>query len=337
MSHEPRLTIYTIHINPRRNNIERTNRNLFRHIIGEVTDDQLDDDYILTELFRSFINALDTPEMFSDKDTQKCMTAHQRNLADDAVDANLHISSEQMIFQGKVEGGKYGRRRNRTSTLDKTNRSEVGEDDAITDDFYFLLYLPPAEDKILLMLQSYSDDSIDSVMLKFLKNFFSVPDFYYKPKIHRYVPPSIIEDFKERTTVSSLEYTTTVAGETLLDETRIDTERNFIVTVKIKPIDGDLTMQQFEKTVSSFNKTIFTKTKNLSEFFKKRGTLRDNSTNKETPFELDSNFEIQPVILLRKYIVFPNDEMDFTLVRDYCFGLLDELKQQIYDHGISER
>ncbi|MCX3263119.1 hypothetical protein [Pedobacter agri] len=338
MAHDPKLTAYTIQLKPSNTAIENSNRWLFRNIISEANQNELTDSFIITEVFRAFISALDTPEMYSDTTSKKCMTANQADIEDSDVNANIALHSQQFIIEGKVEGGSYGRKRNKTSTIDKSNKSDVNERDAITEDFYFLLYCPLQSNKSTLFIQSYSDDSIDSVMKKFWQNFFSFQGTFNQPAIKRFVPISIIEDFKTNATVSGLTFTTDMPGETLLENTSIQTTRNYKVTVKITPTNDDLSVEEFEQTIEPLQQTFFTRVMNLGQFLRKTGTLRDTSTNKTSPFDLGSSFEIQPSILLSKYIPINGDDSDFERIKNYCFALLETVKPEIYiENAIQER
>jgi len=188
------------------------------------------------------------------------------------------------------------------------------------------------------MLQSYSDDSIDTVMKKFWLNFFSCSGQFYHPEIKRFVPNSVIEDFKNEATVSSLVFTTEIPGETLLDDTRSTVGRNYKITVKVEPTKKNFSIGEFIETIEPIKKTSFGKILKLGQFIKRTGYLKDNQTNKTSPFELGSSFEIQPTISLSKYISFDNDDTDFDKIKDYCFNLLQEIKPEIYNqNGIQER
>lgn len=338
MAYDPKLTVYTITIKPTNVRIQNSNRWLFRNIIGEANDNDLEDSYIITEVFGRFIRALDTPEMFSDNKSKKCITANQPNIENENVSPNITFSSENCIIQGVIEGGSYGRRKNKTNTLNKTEKSDVSERDAITEDFYFMLYMPLESNKMILMVQSYTSDSIDSVMNKFWGNFFSVQSTFYKPQIKRFVPHSIVEDFRTNSTVSSFQFSTEMLGETLLENTSTETTRNFKITVQVTPTEEDLTLAEYENTVQPLQETLFTRLMKLGQFTKKKGVLKDNVTNLTSQFDLGSTFEIQPSIILSKYITINQDESDFERIRNYCTSLLEDIKQEVYIHNaIQER
>lgn len=338
MAHEPKLTAYIIELKPSNGTTENSNRWFFRNLINEANQNELTDSFIITEVFRHFISALDTPGMYSDITSKKCMTANQRDIEDPTVNPNIILHSQQFIIEGKVEGGSYGRKRNKTSTVDKSNKSHVDERDAITDDFYFFLYCPLQSNKSTLFIQSYSDDSIDSVMKKFWRNFFSFQGTFNQPTVKRFVPISIINDFKLNATVSGLTFSTEIPGETLLENTSTRTTRNFKVTVNITPTADDLSVEEFEQTIEPLQQTLFTRFLNLGQFVKKKGALRDISTNKTSPFDLGSSFEIQPSILLSKYITINGDPTDFARIKIYCFDLLESVKPEIYiQNAVQER
>lgn len=329
MPHEPKLSVYVITLTPASPNIPwNTNRWLFRNLIGQANTTPLQDSHIMTEVFRRLINDLDTPAMYSDSFSKKCMTVNQSNDSS-RVNQNIVVHSDRNIIEGKVEGGTYGRKRNKTSILDKTNTSVVNEGDAITEDFYFLCYCPLASNKCILMLQSYTDDTIDTVMKKFWKNFLSFPSAFNQPTMTKYVPQSIIDDFKRNSKVSSFTYSTEVPGTILLEAPTSTNQRTYKVSVKITP-DDDLSVAEFESTAESLSNTLFTRILTLGQFRKKKGTLKDDSTSKTSPFDIGSSFEIEPVIFLSKYITINGDSSDFERIKTYCFGLLETIRPEIY-------
>jgi hypothetical protein len=99
-----------------------------------------------------------------------------------------------------------------------------------------------------------------------------------------------------------------------------------------------LSVEEFEQTIEPIQQTFFTRLMSLGQFAKKKGALRDTSTNKTSPFDLGSSFEIQPSILLSKYITINGDETDFGRIKNYCFELLERVKPEIYiQHAVQER
>ena len=307
MAHEPKLSAFTIKLKPAIRNIEKTNRNLFRHIIGDTTSENLQDSYIFVEFCRKFIASIDTDEMYSDENTKKSITANQIDIDSDDTNTNIRFHSDSFVIEGRIEGGSYGRKRKKTSTANKNNKSDVSEGDAITDDFYFLMYTPLNSDKSILLLQSYSDDSIDSVMKKFWKNLLSYPAVFDQPALSKYIPAGIIQDFRNGATISNLTYTTEIPSNSLLGNTVNFETRNFKVTVKIEPTDSGFTYDEFDEAIAPIELTTF-KNLRLCIFSKKKGSLKDGDTGKSTPFVLDNNFQIKPSIILSKYITINYDE-----------------------------
>lgn len=337
MPHERKLSVYTINLNPSENTQYNHNKWLFRNLIGQANTTPLTDSFIMGEIFRLFISSLDKPEMYAEPHSKKCMTANQMGIEDDNTNPNIGLHSEQFIIEGRVEGGSYGRKRNKTSTVDKTNKTEVSDRDAITVDFYFLIYTPLRSSKSILMIQSYSDDTIDSVMKKFWANFFTYSQVFKKPIINKFFPTSIIEDFKRYSVVSALTFSTEVPGETLLDNVIIHQDRKYKVQVQIKPLGENLSIQEFENSLPHIQRSFFTSFLRLGQFFKKTGTLKDVTTNKSSPFEI-GDFDIHPSIVLSKYIDFDDNESDFIKIRDYCFSLLENIKLEIYaQNAVLER
>jgi hypothetical protein len=118
----------------------------------------------------------------------------------------------------------------------------------------------------------------------------------------------------------------------------VQTERNYKVTVQVTPVEGDLTISEFDETIAPLEQTFFTRLMHLGQFSKKKGVLKDTMTNKTSPFELGSSFEIQPSILLSKYVEINGNESDFERIKEYCFNLLESIRAEIYNsNAIQER
>src|SRR5690606_34101966 len=116
MAHEPKLTAYTIELKPINSTIENSNRQLFRYKIGDTSSEHVEDSFIFLELCRKFISSIDTDEMYSDTVSKKCLTANQVDIESDDVNTSISFHSDKFIIEGIVEGGKYGKKRKKTST-----------------------------------------------------------------------------------------------------------------------------------------------------------------------------------------------------------------------------
>ncbi|MDB5251677.1 MAG: hypothetical protein JWP27_846 [Flaviaesturariibacter sp.] len=336
--HDPKLTAYIIRLNPASTCAEPSNRWLFRCLIQKANSVALEDSFIYMEAFRKLLKKLDQQQMYADTTSKKCMTAHQPNLIDPSVEPNIKPYPSSNIIAGRVEGGSFGRKRNKTSTLNKTNRSAIAKDDAITDDFYFLLYTPLDSIKSILLLQSYSDDSIDAVMKKFFKEFFVCSGQFAKPGIERFVPEVIINDFKDGAVISNFTFSSEVPSETLLDEPVLQSKLPFKVTVKIEASSNGLTYDEFKAANDSIQRIPFARRLTLGIFSSKKGSLKDKRTGKTTPFDISDNFEIQPTIQLSKYLELTGGPADFALIHEYCIQLLESIKLEIYmQNAVQER
>lgn len=329
MSSEQKLSVYTIKLKPEHRKIENSNRWLFRNIIQDATTSLLNDSYLFVEMFSKFVKALDTPEMFSDETSHKCITINQKDIESEEVNTSVFLHIEKFIIEGKIEGGSFGRRRTKTSTNNKLDKAEVNEKDAITDNIYFMLYCPLHSNKSILLIHSYSDNNIDTIVKKFLKRFLTYNEVFKEPQISRFIPKSIISDFKSESTVASLTYATEIPGESLLEEMHKTVGQDYKVSIKITPTGKEFTISEFEEAIKPIEKTIFGKHLNLGAFTKRKGIMRDTTTNKTSPFEIET-YKIKPVISLSKYIEIKNDESDFDRIKEYCFNLLEEIKSEIY-------
>lgn len=328
MPHEPKLSVFLIQLKPINSNIEKSNRYLFRNINGDLGNTEIGDNVLFMDFCQKFITVVDTENMYADDISKKCFTANQISIGDNETDSNVHFDMENKIIHGVLEGGKYGKQRKKTSTLDKTKKADVNAADAITDNFYFLLYTPLSSKKSILMLQSYSDDSIDTVMKVFFKRLLSYPDVFKDATISRYTPLSIIQSFQRGAVVSGLVYTTQVPGTSLLDAAITERNQNFKVTIKIEPTNEDIEVINFPQFISSIERSTF-KNFSLSSFRKKKGRLKNDVSGKSTPFEIGSDFEINPAIPLTQYLS-PQNEVNFNGIHTYAMTILNEIKPIIY-------
>lgn len=338
MAHEPKLSAYIIKLSPQGENIENSNRNLVKKLTDNTSEgEEYEDSFLFMELFKTFIKRLDTQEMYFDSVSKKCFTAYQSDIDSPDVAQNITPHSTQFIIEGVVEGGNYGRKRNKTSTTNKNIKSNVDEKDAITDNFYFLLYTPLYSNKSILLIQSYSDDTIDYIVKKFFQDLFSFPRLFKKPSIEKYIPQSIIDKFKEGATVSELRYSTEVPSQTLLYSPISSDQKYYRVTIKFEPVDTDLTFDECEKSVKGLGVKSLFEYLPLNLFKKKKGVLK-SANGKTTPFDLNDDYNIRPSILLSNFIEINNNESDFERIKQYCFTLLTELKEVIYtDNAVQER
>lgn len=341
MQHEPKLNVYTIRQRPI-GQTENSNRSFFkkrtRHLRSLDEDPTQTDELLFLDFFKVFISEADKPEMFRDEKSKKSMTANQPKIDDSTIPPNILPLPGRHIIHGIVEGGRFGRKRKKTNISDKAVKDEVQPNDAITEDFYFLIFLPPGSNRGILMIQSYSDETIDTVIKDFWEKLMVVPEMFKKPKIERFTPKKIITDFKEKMEVSELSFTTYVAGETLFDNAITVQDKRFKVSIRIEAKDGDLSVEQVNQGKSKILGKTFNAMR-LFDFRNKKGKAIDSTTGKPSSFELDSDFEVMPTIYLSKYINFTNTEEDMDLIKDFCMKLLtDEIIPEVYpEYAVQNR
>lgn len=336
MAHDPKLSVYYLDLKPESDDTPNTNRQLIRSILNIKRKESVEDEVLFVDFFRYFLNTIDTPKMVRNDALKKCMTAFQSNMESDDVQANLLPSVRESIIDGKIEGGPFGRRRKRRSIDDKLNSSEVSPGDAITDDFYFLLYIPLSSNRITLLVQSYSTDSLDTLLKNHFEDLFTIDKIFKRRRFKKYYPPSIIADFKKQTTVSKITYKEKFLGATLSDDAIKIKDRFFNVMVQIVPVDDEFSLDEFDEIVEKLSETRFMH-KKLGIFKKKTGNLTDGTTGNRAPFELDNDFDIHPKIDLKKYLTFEDDVINFDLIKTFCITILNELKAELYpQHAVQE-
>lgn len=326
MAHEPKLSVYTIKLRPTSQCTDKSNRFLFQILTNNSAKET--DSSLFLNFFQHFLKKLDTKEMVKDEISKKSFSSYHHDNHTLNHKKKIFPDIHNFIFDGVVFGGSFGRERKMTNLNNKSKSKDVKADDVLNEDFYIFLYIPPQSQTSILMIMSYSDESIDSVIQKFFSKLFAAPNFFNNATIKKFFPKSIVENFKSNSEISSYSYITEIPSETLLDQTIQSFTENFKITVKIKPLKKGLTIEQFDECTPKLNGTIFSKL-SLGSFKSKKASLKDKGTNTTSQFDLGNDFEIHPNIILSKYINVDEENL-IDEIKPYCRKLLLEIKNEIY-------
>ncbi|MBD9179632.1 MAG: hypothetical protein EGP82_10750 [Odoribacter splanchnicus] len=331
MAHTPKLEVFTITLKTSRNDLSLFSFKAFLNdllIKREVITEEEDDENILfLEFFRFFVSQFSSGEYIKNEKDKKAMTAFRADVDHDDCDITPH--AEHCIIEGKLYGGKYGLLRTRSKVNDKTQQDRVREDDVIADQFYFFLHMPMDSHKGILMVQSYTSESITALLKTTIKGLFSNVPNYLLPEIQAFCPKLFQDQFKNGGFIKKYAF----SGEVLTEDLDFPVEHtNDVLKVSIT-IESERGIE-YREHPTLIRKIISNKIgeKFLGSFSKKKAFIKNNSTNRVSPFDInDEDFKIKPVIMLEDHGI-TVDEFgfpDYTELKGFCFSLLNIVHEEL--------
>ena len=321
MAHNPKLNVYTLRLNPKDDSVE-TFRDLFK--LKYNCDTSVSDDDLFTLYFQSFVNGIGDDNFRKDTKNKKVIgTVKSSN-----VSIPLFPHDKQYI-DGVIEGGKYGIRREYADT--EQDKKIIGENTAVLDQYYILLYTPLNSRIGLLLVQSYTEESIQDSFKDFISTFFSCNDFFYNIIIEPFVPQNIVDKYMKETSIRMFSFTTkTALPPSLRDNVQIKGQ-TFEVEIKIKPLDEKLNPNA--KETFQIIKTVGDKLfdgKPLNEG-KAKAYIEDTKKRKAN-YDIEKEINsIRPTIYLEDAGIVPDETTglpDFKAIQGYCLQVLQDIKDE---------
>ena len=326
MAHNPKLDVLRIRLKPTTNR-EVTFKTFFldNYYIGEKAPRS--EGIIFNKYFSQFIYKIDTEEFFTEKTLQKAITAYNTR----GRNKTIHPHSVNYVIEGIIEGGRYGQTRNQASLKDKKGKKKLNVDDIILDTFYFHIYTPMDSNEGVVMIQSYTEDSIRDVFISFLRTFFS-GNGYYSVTVDPFVPKAYVEKFKEGAKVRGFSFTSNmIIGEDLSTAKKGEQAELFRIRIEADVPEGsDKSLKTILRRLGFLSKKEFNGKK--LEDFKTRIYLQNTnpSRNANAYYDLEKDLDtIKPTIYLDDEIDTNNDGMpNFEQLKTFCFNLLESVKKE---------
>lgn len=331
MAHTPKLEVFTITLKPKSNDLSLfsfkpflNNLLMTKQIIEE---DEEDENILFLDFFKYFVSLYEKGEYIKNEKDKKAMTAFNVNVEHDNCDLLVH--SERHIIEGKLYGGKYGLLRTRSKVNNKVDKDSVDKDDVIADQFYFLIHLPMNSHKGVLMVQSYTSESITALLKLTIKSIFSnIPD-YLIPSILPFYPQMFQDQFKNGGIIKKYAFN----SEVLTEDLNLPIEHTddvLKVSITIESQNGI----QYDEHASFIAKLINNAIglKRLASFKNKKAYIKNCDTKRESPFDInDRDLQIKPVIILENQGIkidefgFPN----YNELKKFCFELLKVVHDEL--------
>jgi len=243
------------------------------------------------------------------------------------------FSRSQNVFDGMLKGGITGIDME-VYSRDNPEASEgkIDKDKISTLPYYFLLWTPYDSNFGILMVQSYTDNSLTAVFKEHLKDFFNKYNLTLVDNPH--YPEDVKNNFLKHSNIYRVSYIKTGLSET--------------AKTKFNPVFASYKNLKIELTVSGLNES---PNDFLDRFrFKTGGFLGVNlseieilnnedyetviyykdENGKRTHAKISNNLEITPNVILDDSLKEDGtDYPDYKKIRTFCSGVLEQLKKEL--------
>lgn len=320
MSVESNLEIYKIILG----------RKTFKDVIYEKNDipaeTEKTNQEIFNILFTNILNKLTQNSAWTSEKTKLGLALFTNN--GEEANTILTSHSNSYIVEGYIDGGLYDKIRTIAQTSNVAERELLGRDKMVTDRYYIYLHCPIGSKIGLLFLERKKGLNIHSAIELFLEE--NLKTNRSGIKLERYIPQSIIEEYKEGGVVNSFTFTDIMTSSVIDGQGVEPEERVFSVSVKISLPEGNRpdysTIQNVLSQLGNATIDLGTGIKRLSEFHKQKGVLKKEE--KKYTFEIGENLRIKPVIPIDDNM---QDEESSILKRNEIKNMCDEVLNQIHN------
>ena len=194
-----------------------------------------------------------------------------------------------------------------------------------------MLYTPLNGKIGFLLVQSYTEESIQDSIKDFISKFFSCDDFFYNIIIEPFVPQNIVDKYMKETNIRMFSFITkTALSSSLRDNVQIKGQ-TFEVEIKIKPLDEKLNPNS--KETSQIIKAVGDKLfdgKPLNEG--KAKAYIEDSKKRKANYDIEKEINsIRPTIYLEDAGIVPDETTglpDFKAIQTYCIQVLQDIKDE---------
>lgn len=318
MSVESNLEIYKIILG----------RKTFKDVIYEKNaipaETEMTNQEIFNILFTNILNKLTQNSAWTSEKTKLGLALFTNN--GEEANTILTSHSNSNIIEGYIDGGLYDKIRTIAQTSNVAERELLGRDKMVADRYYIFLHCPIGSKVGLIFLERKKGLNIHSAIELFLEE--NLKTNRSRIKFERYIPQSIIEEYKEGGVVESFTFTDIMTSSVIDGQGAEPEERVFGVSVKISLSEGNRpdysALQNILLQLGNATIDIGTGIKRLSEFNKQKGALKKEE--KKYTFEIGENLKIRPIIPIDDNM---QDEESSILKRDEIKDMCNEVLNQI--------
>lgn len=320
MATESQLEIYRIVLG------KRTFKEIVREKNNIPTEEERTDENLFTLLFQNILSKLTQNAAWTSDRTKLGLAL----FSNDGEDVNRILSnhSGHFVIEGYIDGGYYDKLRTIAQTNNVATRERLGRDKMVTDRYYIYLYCPIDAKVGIMFLEKKKGLNIHTAVDLFITEVFKTPR--YAVKIERFVPQSIINEYKDEGVVDSFTFTDAITT-SVIDGQGIELEeKRYGVTIKITLPEDERpefdVVQQMLQWLGNGAISLGNSVMHLSEFGKKKGSLQKEE--KKYSFEVGDDLKIKPMIPIDDEL---QDEDNSILRRNEIKTMCDEVLAQIME------
>lgn len=322
MAYNPKLNVYILRLKPVNDSVQ-TFRDLFK---AKFCMDALkSDDDVFEEYFKRFVNEIGNDKFRKDNKNKKVL-----GVANDSI---LPIfPHENTYIDGVIEGGKFGILREYADTDKKEDKTIIGANNAVLDKYYILLYTPLNSEYGFLLVQSYTEESVQDSLRDFIRVFFSCDNTFYNAVIEPFVPEKLQEKYMNNASVRMFSFSTkTGVSQILRNDIQIQGQ-TFEVEIKVKPIDSTLKpdTEETNRIYEELTEKSFDGVK-LRDCRNKKIYVKDTN-DRNTHYDIEKEIKnIKPTIYLEDEGITIDDKTglpDFSKIKEFCIKVLKEVLEE---------
>lgn len=333
MALNPKLNVYVVTLNPRDRGSHPTFRDLFKekyHKTATVGDDELRKDF-----FKDFLDKVGKSQYRKDKGSKKVIGVSEYD--DKSGTSSLHPLFQRDVVEGIIDGGQYGILRAYSDVDNKAQKVALETNKAVLDKFFICLCTPLNSAYGFLLLQSYTEASIQEPVKDFILDLLKCEDKYYGVRIEPYVPKKFVERFKAESKVRMFTYRSKVGvSDIMRDNQLLMKGQTFEVEISIRPLEEDF----LPGTIKTKALTEQLGTKRFDNVslgdYNERSVYVNDSKDRKAHYDIAKEIEsIRPTIYLADEGIVLDEKTgqpDFEQIKNFTLSLLEEVKREYNDN-----
>lgn len=283
------------------------------------------DSNLFKKLYSKFLEPLIKNSVWECESKKKGLTIFKSR--PQKVNEIVKAHSAAKVIEGFIDGGRYDLIRKLSKMTDNTHIQEIGATDIVAARYYFYLYIPLDKSIAILFLEKKRDYQIGDAFKKYLSQLFKYKNAC---RIDPYIPPSMIEEYKNGAVVESLtsiDYYSSPTGE---DDGTMAT--CYEVSITVKPI-GKATsyedINQLESEIQELKVSFLEKTLDFISFKKRKATIKNIDTKKTSTFDYEKGVSIRPIVEIDDDWI-SDSVVNRNKIKILCDQLLNEINGDIY-------
>ncbi len=293
-------------------------------------ENDLDESAAFERLYTKFIEGLVGNGVWESTNHKK------KGLAVMSVDPNINslneilvIHGNDRIIEGYIDGGRYDVKRKMATYTDVQQKEEIPKDKIITDSFYVYMYIRMNSNKGILMVESKKGISMSGVFTEYVSKKFKQRGVC-TCSTQMFMPNELRTRFMEDSVLSSVTCSDSLVSS--VKRNGVDEEEQFKITIKVEPINKPMlnNRKDIVESILNIGVKMGNSLKQLSNFSRQRGEMRNDVQNSSKSFEL-SDPDVVPKYPLPDDMFDDNNSILYrNRVKAKCDELLQSVQRETY-------